>query len=42
MFPVLSLVMITVAVILGVLGNIKQDVKTFLAAVISILAGIYP
>ena len=39
MFPVLSLVMITIAVILGILGNIRQDGKTFLAAIISILAG---
>ncbi|XP_052262711.1 voltage-dependent calcium channel gamma-5 subunit-like [Dreissena polymorpha] len=40
MFPVVSLVMITVAVILGILGNIRQDMKTLFAAVIFVLAGL--
>lgn len=40
MFPVVALVMITVAVILGIIGNIRRDIKTLLAAVISILGGL--
>ncbi|KAL4239580.1 regulation of AMPA receptor [Mactra antiquata] len=40
MFPVVSLVMIIVAVILGIIGNIRKDIKTLLAAVISILGGL--
>jgi len=39
MFPVVALVLILIAVILGILGNIRQDIKTLMAAVISILAG---
>lgn len=39
MFPVVSLVMIIMAVILGIIGNIRKDIKTLLAAVISILGG---
>ncbi|XP_053389775.1 voltage-dependent calcium channel gamma-5 subunit-like isoform X2 [Mercenaria mercenaria] len=40
MFPVVALVMITIAVILGIIGNIRRDIKTLLAAVISILGGL--
>jgi hypothetical protein len=39
LFPVLALVMMTVAIILSVLGNIRQDIKTMVAGVIYILAG---
>ncbi|XP_060589165.1 voltage-dependent calcium channel gamma-5 subunit-like [Ruditapes philippinarum] len=40
MFPVVALVMITIAVILGIIGNIRRDIKTLLAAVVSILGGL--
>ncbi|KAL3875764.1 hypothetical protein ACJMK2_033682 [Sinanodonta woodiana] len=41
LFPVFSLVMLTMAVILGIIGNLKQDVRTLLASVISVIAGSY-
>ena len=39
LFPVCALVMITIGVIFGILGNVKQDFKTLLAAVVFILSG---
>ncbi|KAK3590835.1 hypothetical protein CHS0354_024572 [Potamilus streckersoni] len=40
LFPVFSLVLLTIAVILGIIGNLKQDVRTLFASVISVLAGL--
>ena len=38
-FPVASLVLLTVATVLSVVGNIKRDFKTLVSAVTYILAG---
>lgn len=40
MIPVLSLILLTVAAVLSVLGNLRQDIKTLISAVIYILAGL--
>ncbi|XP_060063473.1 voltage-dependent calcium channel gamma-7 subunit-like [Ylistrum balloti] len=40
MIPVISLILLTIAAVLSVLGNLRQDIKTLISAVIYILAGL--
>ncbi|OWF36559.1 hypothetical protein KP79_PYT03115 [Mizuhopecten yessoensis] len=42
MIPVISLILLTIAAVLSVLGNLRQDIKTLISAVIYILAGKCP